>query len=83
MIRTQIYIPDDIHRQLVSMANYQKKSMAELVRDFLEQGLKKELNADYTGIKTLQALSKLNLKGGPKDLSKNLDHYLYGGPKKK
>ncbi|MCJ7739848.1 hypothetical protein MUP32_00840 [Candidatus Microgenomates bacterium] len=83
MIRTQIYIPEDTHTQLLQLAKAKSSSMAEITREFIEEGLKKEKNADNTGIKTLQALSNLNLKGGPKDLSKNLDHYLYGGPKKK
>lgn len=83
MIRTQIYIPEDNHKDLLNLAALRKKSMADIIRSFIQNGLKKEKSRDYTGITTLQAISKLCLRGGPKDLSKNLDHYLYGGPKKK
>jgi hypothetical protein len=56
--------------------------MAQVVREFIEEGVKKATAIDYTGKTALRALASLKLKGGPKDLSHNLDHYLYGGPKK-
>ncbi len=38
---------------------------------------------DKNGKKALLSLLQIKAKGGPKDLSKNLDHYLYGSPKRK
>lgn len=83
MIRTQIYIPEDDHKNLQVIAGQKNKAMAEIIRNYIQDGIKKERDSDNSGIKVLQALSKLGLTGGPKDLSKNIDHYLYGGPKKK
>lgn len=74
MIRTQIYIPETLHSQVKLLASKQKKPLAEILRDFIKQGMVKKQN---TGAKSLQALTKLKITGGPKDLSKNLDKYLY------
>lgn len=83
MIRTQIYIPEVLHRKLMHIAKTEDVSMAKVARDILEEGTKERKKVDRSGIKTLEALSKLGFTGGPKDLSENLDHYLYGAPKKK
>lgn len=40
-----------------------------------------EYQMDYSGKNTMQAISGLKLQGGPKDLSANLDNYLYGAEK--
>lgn len=77
MIRTQLYIPENIHHQLTEAAKQQSKSMAELVRDFVQQGLRRN-DVDRSGRATLQALRQLNVQEGPTDLSQNFDHYLYG-----
>jgi hypothetical protein len=82
MIRTQIYIPEATHRELTKLAEVKKQPMAQVVREFIEEGVKKATEIDYSGRTTLEALANLKLKGGPKDLSHNLDYYLYGGPKK-
>lgn len=76
MIRTQIYIPETLHSQLKLLASRQKKSLAEVLREFIKQGM---VNKQNTGVKSLQSLIDLKITGGPKDLSKNLDKYLYQG----
>jgi hypothetical protein len=78
MIRTQLYLPTDLHHQIMQLAKQQAKPMAEIVRNFISQGLQRS-NIDQSGKNTLLALSKLNIQGGPTDLSQNLDQYLYGG----
>lgn len=81
MIRTQIYMPKDTHEQLIRLARARKEAVAKLVRDFVKAGLAKT-RMDQSGIKTLNTIAHLKLKGGPKDLSENFDHYLYGKPRK-
>lgn len=83
MIRTQIYIPSDIHSQLLQLAKARSTSMAEITREFIENGLKISNHIDTSGKTVMRKLLNMNITGGPKDLSINLDHYLYGGPKKK
>ena len=74
MIRTQIYIPEILHNQIKFLAKKQKKPLAEILREFIKKGIK-----DQHRIKTksLGALTKLKITGGPKDLSRNMDKYLY------
>lgn len=83
MVRTQIYIPEITHQQLVHFAEVRRASMAEVVREFIQEGLAKTPTVDVTGKTALRNLLKLGLTGGPRDLSINIDHYLYGGPKKR
>jgi hypothetical protein len=82
MIRTQIYIPETTHKELVKLAEVKRQPMAQVVRDFIEEGVKKAIEIDYTGKGAIRNLFNIKATGGPKDLSTNLDHYLYGGPKK-
>lgn len=55
--------------------------MAEAMRAALERDLSLQ-EEDRGGLGVLEHLKKLQFSGGPRDLSHNLDYYLYGGPKK-
>ena len=83
MIRTQVYISQDIHKKLLNLAAINKEPMAAIVRKFIKEGLKQTEVRDFSGKETLLNISNLDLTSGPKDLSKNIDHYLYGAHKKK
>ena len=74
MIRTQIYISEEIHQETRFLAQKQGKSMAELLRSFITMGVIQEKKKVKTP--SLDRLIKLGIKGGPKDLSKNFDKYL-------
>lgn len=50
--------------------------MAEIVRVILERGLEKKEEFIGEG-SDLVELNKLQLKGGPRDLSSRFDEYLY------
>lgn len=76
MLRTQIYIPENIHQKVKIIANLQNKSMADLIRRLIIAGLIKEEKRIKP--KSLDAIAKLNITGGPKNLSSNMDKYLYG-----
>lgn len=71
MIRTQVYLQDDQYQRIVSLARTGGLPMAEVIRMSISRGLamKKKNN--------LFSLSKLRLRGGPKNLSNRLDDYLY------
>ena len=77
MIRTQIYIPETLHQRAQTLARSKKQSLANLYRSFIANGLKASRNRGGD----LTALVKLNSKGGPKNLSSDIDKYLYGGKK--
>lgn len=77
MIRTQIYIPETLHERAKNVARTKKQSLANLYRGFIANGLEDSKNRGGD----LTSLAKLNLKGGPKNLSRDIDKYLYGGKK--
>ncbi len=76
MIRTQIYIPEELHQETMFLAKKQGKSMAELLRNFITIGIIEE-KKKKSKQRSLSSLARLGIKGGPKDLSKNIDKYLY------
>lgn len=82
MIRTQIYLDEDIHKDISLLARKGKVSMAKIARDILKEGVLKRKNLDKSGKEVLKKLLEIGATGGPSDLSANLDHYLYGTPKK-
>ena len=77
MIRTQIYIHETLHERAKSFARNKKQSLANLYRNFIASGLEASKNRGGD----LTALAKLNIKGGPKNLSRDIDKYLYGDKK--
>lgn len=81
MIRTQIYLDEEVHRDLTVLAKEEQESMAKLARDILKEGVYKRKGLDKSGKGVLKSLLSIKATGGPEDLSKNLDHYLYGDSK--
>lgn len=75
MIRTQIYIPDEIHHAAKKIARTKAESLAKVLRHFIAKGIKEE--NQKLKPKPLSSLSQLNITEGPKDLSSNMDKYLY------
>ena len=76
MIRTQVYLPDDLYRDLKLLANTSGKKFSELVREGAEIVVekkaikKKKFGEGFIGVG----------RKGPKDLSSKLDDYLYIEP---
>lgn len=82
MIRTQVYLEDQTHRDLILLAKQGDKSMAEITREILKEGIKKR-KVDTSGKKNLLAIANMKLTSDDPYLSANIDHYLYGAPKKR
>ena len=74
MIRTQIYLQESMYTKLVSLKKSTKKSVGNIIRDILEKNIKGEYSSTKNDI---LKLATINIEGGPKDLSENLDNYLY------
>ena len=83
MIRTQVYLEDQIHKDLTLLAKQEDESMAEVTREILREGIQKRKTIDTSGIKTLLALATIGATSDDPYLSENIDHSLYGAPKKK
>ena len=81
MIRTQIYLPEAMYRDIKRRARAKGEPAAQLIRDALEKELLIEnLNNPKKSQKRrgLAALADLHITGGPADLSRRIDDYLYG-----
>jgi len=82
MIRKQIYLTRELEQHIHVLSQQQKKPEAEVIRDLLETGLKKQRPIS-TG-EALLGLAKLGETlgmSGPTDLSERHDDYLYGDDK--
>lgn len=74
MLRTQVYLPQELYSQLVTLARAADLPVAEVIRNALQSGIKTVAKKQND----LALLAKLKIKGGPKDLSAKMDKYLYG-----
>ena len=75
MIRTQVYLPKPLYDNISAVAKKEQKAAAQIIRDLLEEGIIKKVKGANAG-KALLKLSKIGARG-PRDLSTNLDKYLY------
>ena len=75
MKRKQIYLTDTLEREIGELAKEENKSQAEIVRKLLEKGIdrKKKMSSG----EFLLHLASYAVPGA-RDLSTNLDRYLYG-----
>lgn len=73
MIRTQIYLPPDLHQELLALARTKNTSLSELLRIGAKKIIKEKRRHNQSW-KVMEKLAKYNLRG-PKDLSKNHDKY--------
>ncbi|MBI2103616.1 hypothetical protein HYT59_01280 [Candidatus Woesebacteria bacterium] len=78
MIRTQVYLTDDLYQEVRFAAKRENKKPAQVIREALKKGLKKKVgrNAGGTFLEIAAMAKKYNWRG-PKDLSINHDKYLY------
>lgn len=76
MKRTQLYIPEHLHQTAKVLATRQERPLADFLRTILDVGIQEQRRKIRS--KSLEPLIRLKLRGGPKDLSKNLKRYLYG-----
>ena len=79
MVRTQVYLSENLQKNIKLVARKEKKSAAQVIREALEKGLAKKAPKRSVGeaLLELAAIGKrYNIKG-PTDLSTNHDKYLY------
>lgn len=93
--RTQLMIDEQTKQDLEFLARARGKSVSKLVREYLRDRILKEKKKNIpeagtgatvalTGMaETAKIIEKKLGSSGPKDASINIDHYLYGAPKKK
>ena len=80
MLKTYLYIPKHLEEKIAHTAQAQNKSKADVMRRALEKGI---TAVQQQGTASAQALLRITEIGekykpqGPKDLSANLDKYLW------
>jgi hypothetical protein len=75
MLRTQLYLPEDLRQEINTVARQEKKPAAEIMRELMLEGIKNRHRPTVGA--AMSRLASLKVKGGPPDLSVNLDKYLY------
>ena len=75
MIRTQVYLPEQLYQTITTVAKQEKKPAAQIIRELLETGLNQKKKSATIG----QALLKLTtIKAhAPEDTSMKIDDSLY------
>lgn len=77
--RTQVYFPEKLYRDVQKRAKVESKSVAAVVREAVQKHIaEKEIDWENDPFFKLVGIAKT----GVRDLSTNLDHYLYGAKKK-
>jgi hypothetical protein len=79
MIRKQIYLTEELERQIHLAAATEKKPAAQVIREVLHAGFLRKRPAHTAG-EALLGLARLGAElgiEGPPDLSRNIDKYLY------
>lgn len=79
MIRTQLYIPEKAHAKLNYLAAIRKEPVAQIVRGYVEEGLKRDETAITGNAEALLELAELAEQegwSGPSDLAQKHTTYL-------
>jgi len=76
MIRTQIYLPNEVYQGVQWVARKEKKATAQVIRELLAQSLTKRIKSMNAGARLLK-LAERAVAGLPSDLSVNIDDHLY------
>jgi predicted CopG family antitoxin len=78
--RTQIYLDEDVYQALRKDAKRQDVSVSQIIREKLK--INRFEHQKGNARKVLEEIEKLGASldwsGTPKDLSENIDYYLYG-----
>lgn len=80
MVRTQVYLPEDLYNQVHLLSRSSGTNFSTLLREGLSHVVaqrNKPKKKDWTRFVGAGG------PGGPKDLSKKIDYYLYGAGNKK
>lgn len=80
MIRTQVYLDENIYTQIRLQAQQANLPTAALVRKYIRVGMIKSAKKE-TARDAFLRLARHAGKGGPRDLATHLDDYLYGDKK--
>jgi predicted DNA-binding protein len=78
--RTQVYFPMELYRKVERIAKEESKSVASIVREAVDEYLKKREAIDWENDAFFNIVGIM--ESGKGDLAENHDKYLYGGGRK-
>jgi len=85
MHRTQLYVPQSLWKSVQTEAQTKQVTASAVVRDILAKYFVRNPKPIKKTEGLLEFAERINQKypsTAPKDLAMNLDHYMYGTPKK-
>ncbi|OGG00060.1 hypothetical protein A3D78_00090 [Candidatus Gottesmanbacteria bacterium RIFCSPHIGHO2_02_FULL_39_14] len=81
MLKTYLYVPEELDEKITLTAKIQNKSKAEVIRQALEKGIPAVQSEGTASAQILFKIAQIgrryNIKG-PKDASERMDEYLWG-----
>ncbi len=77
--RTQLYLEDNQFEYLKNLARSEKKSIAQIIRDWIEEKRQKKMAKNYEKDSFWKICGLFN--SGKPDMAQNFDDYLYGDKK--
>lgn len=77
LIRKQVLFTPEIDLYIQSLSQQKNMSYSATLRDVVSKVKTKKSKAQKPKEDFLSSMAKLKFTGGPKDLSKNIDKYLY------
>lgn len=80
MLKTYLYVPEELERKIILTAKAQNKSKAEVIRQALEKGISAVAHQGTASAEVLLKIAELGRKNnlkGPKDSSSRMDEYLW------
>lgn len=88
MLKTYLYVPEELNLAIINLAKAQKISKAEVLREALSQGVASIKRQNMRSAQALLDLAKMaeqipTKQGTPRDVSINHDYYAWGGEKLK
>ena len=81
MIRTQVYLPEDLYKDLKLLSSTSGERFSELLRQGAKAVVQNKTKRKRKFDPWKDFIGK-GLKGGPKDLSSKIDYYVYEEPYK-
>lgn len=75
MVRTQVYLHKSQIQEIQLIARKERKAQAKIIRDLIQKGIEANKNQESIG-EAFKKLADIKVQG-PRDLSTNLDNYLY------
>jgi len=80
MLKTYLYVPDQLNQEINALAQIQKISKAEVIRTAIKKGITFIKRQAASSASLLLQIGKIGEKyqpHGPKDLSAKMDNYLW------